>query len=47
MLEAVILANPGYLAANVTVREFATNRCQDPAFLDLGYALVCKDLGLR
>jgi hypothetical protein len=47
MLEATLAAHPGYLNLDMTtVREFATNRCQDPAFLDVSHALVCQELGL-
>ena len=46
MLEAELRANPGYLDATVTAETFATNRCMDPAFLDVGNALVCQELGL-
>lgn len=46
MLASELAANPGYLDADLSARAFATNRCQDPAFLDVANALVCQELGL-
>jgi hypothetical protein len=46
MLASELRANPGYLDADVTAREFAGNRCYDPSFLDVGRALVCQELGI-
>jgi hypothetical protein len=46
MLKAAIAANPGYLDPSVSVREFAKNRCRDPAFLDVANARVCRQLQL-
>lgn len=46
-LERVLAEHPGYLDLSLTTpRQFASNRCQDPAFLDVANATVCQELEL-
>ncbi len=47
MLTQVVDAAPGYLNVDVTVKQFATNRCMDPEFPDITEAKVCIELGLH